>query len=63
MVYTNIFIGIAIALATFLIFRALVLWYWKIDKIIKLLEEIVNNLKNKPKEEENNENLIQNSKN
>jgi len=51
-------IGIAILLAVFLIFRALVLWYWKINKIVELLEEIVSNLKGKPKEEEkNNQNL------
>ncbi|MBL0350188.1 MAG: hypothetical protein IPP68_07430 [Elusimicrobia bacterium] len=37
-------LGIVIALAViifiFLISRAIVLWYWKIDKIVELLEEI-----------------------
>jgi predicted tellurium resistance membrane protein TerC len=46
-----------ILIAIFLIFRVVVLWYWKIDKIVKLLEEIVGNLKGKPKEEENNKDL------
>lgn len=54
----NLLISIAITVVIFLIFRALVLWYWKIDKIVKLLEEIVSHLKSKPKEEEkNNQNL------
>jgi len=54
----NLLIGIAIVVVVFLIFRALVLWYWKIDKIVKLLEEIIDNLKSKPKEEgKNNQNL------
>jgi len=53
----NLLIGIAITIAIFLIFRALVLWYWKIDKIVKLLEEIVSHLKSKQKEEENNQSL------
>lgn len=29
----------------FLLCRTFVLWYWKIGKIVKLLEEIVNTLK------------------
>jgi len=37
-------ISILIVIVIFLIFRALVLWYWKIDKIVKLLEMIVHNL-------------------
>lgn len=45
-------IGLVIIFIVFLISRAFMLWYWKISKIVKLLEEIANNLKNKPKEEE-----------
>lgn len=37
-------ISILIVIVIFLIFRALVLWYWKIDKIVKLLEIIAHNL-------------------
>jgi hypothetical protein len=49
---TQFLIGIAVIIALFLIFRAIVLWYWGISKIIRLLEEIADNLKNKSKEEE-----------
>lgn len=41
----DILIGIIIAIVLFLIFRAYVLWYWKVDEIVKLLKEISNNLK------------------
>jgi len=44
----NIFsflIGVAILLGIFLLCRAAVLWYWKVDEIVKLLKEIANNLK------------------
>jgi predicted Holliday junction resolvase-like endonuclease len=37
-------ISILIVIVIFLIFRALILWYWKIDKIVKLLEIIAHNL-------------------
>ncbi|XOB40799.1 MAG: hypothetical protein ACKKMW_01910 [Candidatus Nealsonbacteria bacterium] len=46
----NILIGIIVAIVLFLIFRAYVLWYWKVDEIIKLLKEISNNLKGESKE-------------
>ncbi len=31
----------SVALFFFLIFRAILLWYWKIDRIVELLEELV----------------------
>ena len=49
---TQFLIGIAVIIVLFLIFRAIVLWYWGINKIISLLEEIADNLKKKSKEEE-----------
>lgn len=49
---TQFLIGIAVIIVVFLISRVFVLWYWKIDKVVKLLEEIVDHLKSKPKEEE-----------
>lgn len=49
---SNFLIGIVVVIVLFLIFRAIILWYWKINKIVKLLEEIANNLKKKSKEEE-----------
>jgi len=49
---TQFLIGVAVVIVLFLIFRTFVLWYWKINKIVKLLEEIAGNLKNKSKEEE-----------
>jgi hypothetical protein len=33
-------IVVVIAVALFLLFRAIVLWYWRIDRIIELLEQI-----------------------
>ncbi len=38
-------ISIVIAIVLFLIFRVYVLWYWKVDEIVKLLKEISNDLK------------------
>jgi len=49
---SDFLIGIIVIVALFLIFRAFVLWYWGISKIIRLLEEIADNLKKKSKEEE-----------
>jgi len=46
----NILIGIIVAILLFLIFRAYVLWYWKINEIVKLLKEISDNLKKESKE-------------
>jgi len=34
-------IGAVVAILLFLLFRAVVLWYWKIDKIVELLEQLV----------------------
>ena len=34
-------------LLAFLILRAIVLWYWKIDRIVSLLEKIEKHLKKK----------------
>ncbi len=36
-------IGLAVVLTIFLIFRAIVLWYWKIDRVVSLLEKIEEN--------------------
>jgi hypothetical protein len=33
-------LGLVIMLAVFLVCRAIVLWYWKVDKIVSLLESI-----------------------
>ena len=41
----NILIGVIIAIALCFIFRGCVLWYFKIDEIVKLLGEISDNLK------------------
>lgn len=49
---TPFLIGIVIIIVLFLIFHAIVLWYWGISKIIRLLEEIADDLKKKSKEEE-----------
>ncbi len=48
----NLIIGIGISLALFLIFRAAVLWYWKVDEVVGLLKEISNKLKKEQREEE-----------
>jgi hypothetical protein len=41
---TTLAIFCAISLAAFLLFRALVLWYFKIDEIVSLLRKINENL-------------------
>lgn len=52
-------IGAVVAILLFLLFRAVVLWYWKIDKIVELLEQLVRlnasnaNSKALPVEEQN----------
>lgn len=48
----NFIIGLGITLVLFLVFRAVALWYWKVDKIVKLLKEISDNLKKERTEEE-----------
>lgn len=48
----NILIPIGICVLLFLIFRAFVLWYWKVDEIVKLLKEIAGNTKKESKEGE-----------
>ena len=40
-------IALIIILAVFLICRAIVLWYWKVDRIVGLLEQIESHLKPK----------------
>jgi len=42
---TPFLIGIVVIIALFLLFRAVALWYWKIDKIVDLLIEIKENTK------------------
>lgn len=37
-------IVITVTVAIFLIFRAVVLWYWKINRIVVLLEDIESHL-------------------
>lgn len=36
---TGVFVGIGVVLLIFLVFRQLVLWYWKIDKIVAYQEQ------------------------
>jgi hypothetical protein len=36
----SLVIGLGVLAAIFLSCRAVVLWYWKVDKIVDLLEEI-----------------------
>jgi len=36
-----VLLAIAVPIGLFVLFRAFVLWYWKIDRIVLLLEEIV----------------------
>ncbi len=55
----TILIYIVITVLIFLVCRVIVLWYWKIDKIVSLLKEIADSLSNKKqKEEENKKYLI-----
>ena len=42
-VYFEIFFGLLILLVLFIVLRSLVLWYWKINKIVGLLESIERN--------------------
>ena len=41
----NILIPLIIAIVVFLIARELVIWYWKINKIVDLQEQILAELK------------------
>jgi hypothetical protein len=38
--FVGVLIGIAIAIVIFLLFRAIVLWYFRIDQIVALLTDI-----------------------
>jgi hypothetical protein len=38
--FVGVLIGIAIAIGIFLLFRAIVLWYFTIDQIVALLTDI-----------------------
>ena len=38
-------LGVIIIIISFLIFRAIILWYWKVNEIVKLLKEIRDNTK------------------
>jgi len=43
---------IVLIIGLFLLFRIIVLWYWKIDKIVELLQKIADNTeKDKDKKE------------
>jgi len=48
----TILISIVIAIVIFLVCRAIVLWYWHIDTIVSLLQEIADSLSNKIQREE-----------
>lgn len=41
-------IALSIVLVIFLICRSIVLWFWKIDRIVNLLEQIESHLKQNP---------------
>jgi hypothetical protein len=41
---TGLAIFCVISIAAFLLFRVVVLWYWKIDEIVSLLRKINENL-------------------
>jgi len=41
---SGVVIFILICIVLFFVFRAVVLWYWKIDRIVKLLEDIKDSL-------------------
>ncbi|MBI4114236.1 MAG: winged helix-turn-helix transcriptional regulator [Candidatus Niyogibacteria bacterium] len=43
--------GVGFILFIFLLFRAVVLWYWKIDKIVELLTKIEKNTRKDEKKE------------
>ena len=47
---SNVLISIVVLLIVFLIFRELVCWYWKINRIVELLESIERNTKIAPAE-------------
>jgi hypothetical protein len=38
--FVGLLLGIAVVVAIFLIFRAIVLWYWKVNVSIELLQQI-----------------------
>jgi hypothetical protein len=40
-------IAVAIAVVIFLVFREVVCWYWKINRVVQLLESIEANLRNR----------------
>ena len=42
-------IGLLVAFGFFLLFRMFFLWYWKVDQIVELLENIDDNTRNPSK--------------
>ncbi|MEX0931853.1 MAG: hypothetical protein WDZ88_03840 [Candidatus Paceibacterota bacterium] len=54
-IFPRIFAVIVIGVIFFLIFRELVTWYWKLNRIIELLEEIKENTRPKEKNPPNTE--------
>jgi len=56
----TILISIVIAVVIFLVCRAIVLWYWKIDTIVSLLQEIADSLSNKIQREEQKQDIQSN---
>ncbi len=45
----SILVVLAVVVGVFLICRAIVLWYWKIDQIVTLLQKIESHLSNDKK--------------
>lgn len=41
-------LGLVIMIAVFLVCRVIVLWYWKVDRIVSLLESINTKLGSEP---------------
>jgi hypothetical protein len=46
-VFLVIVVSLGLSIAVFLILRALMLWYWKINQILETLNKIEENTKNK----------------
>jgi len=59
MQFLNFLIGLGILLLLFLAFRAIVLWYWGVSEIIKLLKDIKENTQKEEQKPANAEKLAE----
>jgi len=49
---SNLIIGILVFVFLFLIFRVIILWYWRINDVADSLKQIADSLKEKSEKEE-----------